>query len=70
MSKQIKVEPIRKQHKFSQKELDMILSNESIAKLTGFLDVLIQMDVAQKQIKSKEDNDEPNEDKRTEANSS
>lgn len=70
MSKQIKVESIRKQHEFSQKELDMILSNESIAKLTGFLDVLIQMDVAQKQTKSQEDNNESNEDKRTEANSS
>ena len=70
MSKQIKVESIRKQHEFSQKELDMILSNESIAKLTGFLDVLIQMDVAQKQTKSQEDNNESNEDKRTEAKSS
>ncbi|HMS31980.1 MAG TPA: hypothetical protein PKA29_01745 [Candidatus Saccharibacteria bacterium] len=70
MSKQIKVEPIRNQYKFSKKELDIILSNESIAKLTGFLDVLIQMDVAQKQTKSQEDNNESNEDKRTEANSS
>lgn len=70
MGKQIKVEPIRNQHEFSKKELDIILSNESIAKLTGFLDVLIQMDVAQKQTKSQEDNNESNEDKRTEANSS
>lgn len=70
MSKQTKVESIRKQQVFSQEELDIILSDESIAKLTGFLDVLIQMDVVQKQTKSKEDNDEPNEDKRTKANSS